>query len=67
MLAPERETPGNHRKALRESDREIHRQRKRSGIVLVRIEIELIDPQQNRAADDERKAYHPRIEQNALM
>jgi hypothetical protein len=59
MLAPDRETPGNHRQALRESDPEIHRQRKCRGIVFVRLEVELIDPQQDGAADDQRKTHLP--------
>ena len=32
----------------------------------MRLEIELIDPQQDRAADDQRKTHHPWIEQIAL-
>ena len=32
----------------------------------MRFEIELIDPQQDRAADDQRKTHHPGIEQIAL-
>ena len=32
----------------------------------MRLEIELIDPQQDRAADDQRETHHPRIEQQLL-
>ena len=57
---------GNHGQALREADPQIHHQRKFGGVVLVRMEIELIDPHQDRAADDQREAHHPRIEEKFL-
>ncbi len=34
--------------------------------MFVRLEIELVDPEQDGAADDQRKAHHPRIEQECL-
>jgi hypothetical protein len=34
--------------------------------VLARLEVELVDPEQNGAADDQREAHDPRIEQHRL-
>ena len=31
-----------------------------------RLEVERVDPEQYRAADDQREAHHPGVEQNAL-
>ncbi len=57
---------GDHRDALRDADPQIHHQRIARGVVLMRLEIELIDPQEDRAADDQRETHHPRIEQELL-
>ena len=40
----------DHGQALRDPDDEIHRQRERGGVVMPRLEVELIDPDQDRAA-----------------
>ena len=66
MVAPERDTPGHHGEALRNADDEIHRQREPGGLVVARLEIEPIDPQQHRAARDQREAHDPGIEQHLL-
>jgi len=50
MEAPERGHAGDHGEALRNTDPEIHQERKARGLVLARLEIELIDPEQDRAA-----------------
>src|SRR5262249_37806057 len=49
-----------------ESDPEIGEERETRCVVLMRLVIELIDPEQDGAADDEREAYDPGIEQHFL-
>ena len=66
MVAPERDTPGIMARALANADDEIHRQRVVGGVVIARLEIELVDPQQHRAADDQREADDPDVEQHRL-
>ena len=57
---------GNYREALREADPQVGEQGKFRGVVFVRIVVDLVDPKQDGAADDQREADHPRIEQNFL-
>ncbi|MEY9797158.1 hypothetical protein ABH984_005173 [Bradyrhizobium ottawaense] len=66
MLAPGTRHARDHRHALRDADIEIHQQRKPRGVMLARLEIELVDPEQDGAADDQREAHDPGIEQHAL-
>ncbi|MGY3354268.1 hypothetical protein ACVWZK_000931 [Bradyrhizobium sp. GM0.4] len=56
----------DHRQTLRDTDVKIHQQRKPGGVMLARLEIELVDPEQDGAADDQREAHHPGIEQQTL-
>ena len=35
-------------------------------VVILRLEVDLIDPKQDGAAGNQREAHHPRIEQHAL-
>jgi hypothetical protein len=51
---------------LRNADPQIGEQREFRGVVQARLVIELIDPQQDGAADDQREAHDPRIEQHFL-
>ncbi len=56
----------DHGEALRNTNPEVHQQGEARGVILARLEIELIDTEKDRAADDQRKAYHPWIEQDPL-
>ncbi len=55
--------PRNHGQALCQPDDEIHRQGKARGIMIAGVQVHLIDPQQDRAADDKREADDPDVEQ----
>ena len=63
MVAPERDTPGIIARHWQMPMTETHRQRELHDVVIARLEIELIDPEQHRAARDQREADHPDIEQ----
>jgi hypothetical protein len=65
MVAPERETPGIMERP-RQPDDQVHRQREQRRFMVARLEIEPIDPKEHDAADDQRDAYDPRIEQHLL-
>ena len=48
MVAPGARDAGDHRHALRQPDDQIHRQREARRVVIARLEIEPVDPKQNR-------------------
>ncbi len=56
----------DHRQALEHADQEIHRHREGDHVAVARLELEALDPDERDAADDERDAHDPRVEQHGL-
>src|SRR5262249_50247228 len=54
---------GDHGEALRNADPEIGEEREARRIMLMRLVVDLGDPEQDRAADDQRETDDPGIEQ----
>ena len=65
MVAPARDTP-DHGDALDEANAEIHRKGEPCRLVVARLQVQTVNPQQDEAADDERYAYDPYVEQIRL-
>ncbi len=65
MVAPERDTPGNHGEALEQADLQIHGQGKPRRILLVAAEAQVVDDHQHEPAGDQGRADDERIEQDA--
>ena len=66
MVVPERETPGIIARHCASPMIRYIAERELRRVVMARLQVERIDPQQDRAADDQREADHPGVEQHVL-